>query len=51
MKSFYGAGKVYKLICKDDKIVAPTILQKPIIQWYHIQLCHSGTTCTEEITR
>jgi hypothetical protein len=51
INSFHGAGKVHKLICQDDKIVVPTKLQKPVVQWYHTQLCHPGTTRTEETIR
>ena len=51
IKSFHGAGKVRMLICKDDKIVVPIKLQKLVVQWYHTQLCHPGTTRAEETIR
>ena len=34
------------LICKSDKIVAPTILWKYVINWYHTHLLHPGTERT-----
>ena len=34
------------LICKNDKIVVPTILQNYVVNWYHIYLLHMGTEHT-----
>jgi Integrase zinc binding domain len=39
------------LICYKDKIVIPDKLQKPIVTWYHMQLCHPGETRTERTIR
>ena len=46
-KSFRGGGKVTDLICKGDKIVLPTILQKYAVNWYHTYLLHPGMERTE----
>ena len=46
-KSFRGGGKEYSLICHNDKILVPTILQSRLIEWYHAMLCHPGETRTE----
>ena len=35
------------LICSNDKIVMPTILQKYVVNWYHTYLLHLGTERTE----
>ena len=36
-----------KLMCMNDKIAVPKILQKPVVEWYHTQLCHPSITQTE----
>ncbi len=41
------AGKPYKLITHNGKIVIPDKLQKPTVEWYHEMLCHPGETRTE----
>ena len=46
-KEYRTAGKVHTLITKDNKICVPGPLQKPIVNWYHKQLCHPGVTRTE----
>jgi hypothetical protein len=46
--SFHGGGKIYKLICKNKKIVIPNALQEHVVRWYHNVLCHPGRTRTEE---
>ena len=50
-KDFRGGGKVRMLICHDDKIVVPKILQKYVVQWYHNYLLHPGAVRTEETIR
>jgi hypothetical protein len=50
-KSFRGGGKSIELLCYHDKIVIPQALQKPIVTWYHTQLCHPGETRTEQTIR
>ena len=35
------------LICKNDKIVVPTVLWKYIVNWYHTYLLHPGMDRTE----
>ena len=47
LRSFRGGGKERKLIVKNDKIVVPAKLQKPLVEWYHYILCHPGETRTE----
>ena len=47
IKDFTAAKRVRKLICLNNKIVVPKTLQKHIVQWYHVQLCHPGMTRTE----
>jgi Integrase zinc binding domain len=39
------------LICYKNKIVIPESLQKAIVKWYHMQLCHPGETRTERTIR
>ena len=48
MHSFHGGGITRELICKNAKIVLPTLLQKHVIDWYHTVLCHPGINRTEE---
>ena len=43
-----GGGTTSQLICFQDKIVAPKLLQKHVIDWYHTILCHLGILQTEE---
>lgn len=50
-KSFRGGGKAINLICRNDKIVVPSNLQKELVSWYHTQLCHPGETRTEQTIR
>ena len=47
LKHFTGAGKQYSLICYKGKIVIPEKLQKSLVEWYHLTLCHPGETRTE----
>ena len=51
LQSFRGGGKHHDLVCKNDKILIPKVLQKRIVQWYHDILCHPGTTRTEATIR
>ena len=39
------------LICHEDKIVLPKILQQYAVQWYHNYLLHPGELRTEENIR
>ena len=43
-----GGGITRELICKNAKIVLPSLLQKHVIDWYHTVLCHPGMNRTEE---
>jgi transposase InsO family protein len=43
-----GGGITRELICKNAKIVLPTLLQKHVMNWYHAILCHPGMNRTEE---
>ena len=43
-KTFRGGVQV---ICQDDLIYIPKTLQARVTEWYHLMLCHSGTTRTE----
>ena len=47
-KDFHGGGKTWSLICHNNKIVVPKLLQKHVIIWYHTTLCHPGINRTEE---
>ena len=38
-------------ICKNDKTVVPTILQKFVVNWYHTYLLHPGKERTEATIR
>ena len=51
IKDFSHGNKIRKLICLNDKIVVPKTLQKHIVEWYHLQLCHPGMTRTEMTIR
>ena len=51
LKSFCGGGKKRDLICRNDKIVIPTTLQRRVVEWYHETLCHPGETRTEQTLR
>ena len=47
-KTVYPSGeKKFTLVTKNGKIVLPTALQKPGVQWYHEALMHPGETRTE----
>jgi len=47
LKDFHGGGTSRSLICYNNKIVVPKHLQKHVIDWYHITLCHPGINRTE----
>ena len=49
--SFRGGGKDNKLICQNEKIVVPKVLQSKVVDWYHDMLCHPGETRMEESIR
>jgi hypothetical protein len=51
LKSFCGGGKKRTLICRHEKIIIPTTLQRRIVTWYHDILCHCGETRTEQTLR
>ena len=41
-KYFCGGGNTFMHICKNYKIVVPTILRKYMVNWYHTYLLHIG---------
>ena len=47
IKEFLGGGKIRSLICYNNKIVVPKHLQRHVIDWHHITLCHPGKNRTE----
>jgi hypothetical protein len=51
VKAFRGGGKKRDLICRNDKIVIPSTLQRRVVEWYHYVLCHPGETRTEQTLR
>ena len=51
LRTFHGAGKTRRLICKENKICVPSTLQKRMVEWYHNHLCHPGETRTEQTIR
>ena len=48
IQDFTAAGQVHQLICLNRKMLVPKTLQKIIVQWYHVQLCHPSETLTEQ---
>ena len=46
-KYFSGGGNTSMLICKNNKIFVPKILQKYVVNWYHTYLLHPGMYCIE----
>jgi hypothetical protein len=44
LKTFRGGVQV---ICQNGLIYIPKTLQARVTEWYHLMLCHSGTTRTE----
>jgi hypothetical protein len=48
IKPYASGGKVRELICYKEKMVVPTSLQYPVIDWYHHALGHPGINRTEE---
>jgi hypothetical protein len=48
LKSFRGGGTTHILVCRNEKIVIPTTLQRRVVTWYHDILCHAGETRTEQ---
>ena len=51
INDFMAAGQVRKLICCNGKIVEPKTLQIHVVQWYRVQLYHSGKTRTKQTIR
>ena len=51
LTQFHGGGKTRTLITKHNKIVVPETLQKRMVQWYHLSLCHPGVTRMEQTIR
>ena len=41
-----GGGNKQIHICKNDRIVVPTILKKYVVNWYHKYLLHMGEDFT-----
>jgi hypothetical protein len=48
---FHGGGTTRMLICRNDKIVVPKVLQQYVLHWYHTYLLHPGMVRTEETIR
>ena len=48
LKDFHGGGTSTSLVCHNEKIVIPGLLQKHVIMWYHTTLCHPSINRTEE---
>ena len=46
--SFRGGGKTRDLVTYNGKIVVPRSMQRRLVEWYHLQLCHPGETRTEQ---
>ena len=51
LREVHGGGKTRSLIVKNNKIVVPKDLQKRLVEWYHVQLCHPGRDRTENTIR
>ena len=51
LKTFRGGDKTRTVICRADKIVIPNQLQRRVVEWYHLQLCHPGENRTEQTIR
>ena len=47
----WGSNIYHNLITCEDKIVLPIILQKYVLNWYHVYLIHPGMDRTEAIIR
>ena len=49
IKAFCGDRKKQELIsCHNGKILVPALLQKRVVEWYHMILCHPGELRTEQ---
>ena len=49
IKTYTGRGKSWDLICYNNRIVVPKILQYRVVKWYHdYELGHPGINRTEE---
>ena len=51
LKTFRGGDKTRTVICHNNKIVIPVELQRRVVEWYHLQLCHPGENQTEQTIR
>ena len=51
LTTYHGGGKSRTLITHNKKIVVPQPLQRRLVDWYHLQLCHPGLTRTEASIR
>ena len=51
LHTFRGGEKQWQLVISQQKIVIPQSLQKRVVDWYHLHLCHPGTTRTEATIR
>ena len=47
LKTLCGGGKICMLICKNDKIVLPTMRKKHAVQWYPDVMCQPGIRNSE----
>jgi hypothetical protein len=43
LHTFCGGEKQWQLVISQKKIVIPQSLQKRVVGWYHLHLCHPGT--------
>ena len=48
VKSFRGGRNTHMLVCKNDKMFMPTMIESYVVNWYHKYLLHLGADCTEE---
>ena len=51
LNTFRGDDKDHPLICRNNKICLPKVLQKKTVDWYHEMLCHPGKNQTEHTLR
>ena len=51
IKDYTVADQTVQLATADNKIVVPNTLQRRIVEWYHVHLCHPGETRTEGTIR
>jgi hypothetical protein len=47
LHTFRGGEKQWQLVIIRQTIVIPQAMQKRVVDWYHLHLCHPSTTRTE----